>query len=266
MYAVNDAAPRRTDRQHQLRRVTNLFFRAMRKRIPTRGTPLRRRRGPPTRGASTGRVFRGYSEPFDLQKAKSWAKETSAASCCCAPTGTRPSRGRGTSPSCCPPLRAAVVPQHQRARPELGLHHRESHAGGYYKEMVHPSSVGVRDRRTTGSDERLELAQLLWHAFVVEAEKMREAAHRDFRLGVGYSPCKSCLAAAAMQDGKGAPPKWHPPLTSVQEPVRARCRRRGGALTVLVTATSTLFSLMVTITSPCSSLRKTLAPVRCEPV
>ncbi len=57
--------------------MTNLFFRAMGKKIPTRGNPNFDGGVAAYAGGYYGPgYFEGYSEPFDLQKAKSWARET----------------------------------------------------------------------------------------------------------------------------------------------------------------------------------------------
>lgn len=43
----------------------------------------------------------------------------------------------------------------------------------------------------------LELTQIPWHTVVVEAEKMRGAAHRDSGFGSGSTRADRALAAAA---------------------------------------------------------------------
>jgi hypothetical protein len=84
--------------------TTNLFFRAMRKRIPNLGNPLYDGGVAAYAGApSATATSLATPNRSTSGRRRAGRRRPSAASCCCAPTGTRASRGRGTSPSCCPP-------------------------------------------------------------------------------------------------------------------------------------------------------------------
>jgi hypothetical protein len=143
MYAVNKPLP---PVEHIGRincaGVTNLFFRAMRKRIPTRGNPLFDGGVAAYAGGFFGPgYFAGYSEPFDLAKAKRWAEETLCGILLLRPYWNATLSGQGHVAILLP---SGYVLQSfpNMNGPDLNWDFtiEESHAGGYYTDMVHPSN------------------------------------------------------------------------------------------------------------------------------
>jgi hypothetical protein len=122
--------------------TTNLFFRAMRKRIPTLGNPLYDGGVAAYAGGAFGNgYFFGYSEPFDLGKAKSWAQETLCGVLLLRPYWDASLAGQGHVAILLP---SGYVLQSfpNMNGPDLNWDFtiEQSNAGNYYKEMVHPSN------------------------------------------------------------------------------------------------------------------------------
>ena len=121
--------------------VTNLFFRAMRKRIPTRGNPLYDGGVAAYAGGFYGPgYFEGYAEPFNVAKAKRWAEETLCGVLLLRPYWNATLSGQGHVAILLPS--GYVLQSFPNINgPDLNWDFtiEESHAGGYYKEMVHPS-------------------------------------------------------------------------------------------------------------------------------
>lgn len=141
MYAVNDELPPVA----QIGRincagVTNLFFRAMRKRIPTRGNPNYDGGVAAYAGGVFGPgYFEGYSEKFDLQKAKSWARDTRCGVLLLRPYWNASLSGQGHVAILLPSgyvLQSFVNPNGPDLNWDFTI--EQSNAGDYYKEMVHP--------------------------------------------------------------------------------------------------------------------------------
>jgi predicted chitinase len=122
--------------------VTNLFFRAMRKRVPTRGNPNYDGGVAAYAGGVFGPgYFEGYSEPFDLETAKGWARETRCGVLLLRPYWNASLSGQGHVAILLPSgyVLQSFVNMHG---PDLNWDYtiEQSNAGGYYTAMVHPSN------------------------------------------------------------------------------------------------------------------------------
>jgi len=143
MYAVNAPLPP----VEQIGRincagVTNLFFRAMRKRIPTRGDPHYDGGVAAYAGGLFGPgYFEGYSEPFELGKAKRWAQETRCGVLLLRPYWNASLSGQGHVAILLP---SGYVLQSfpNMHGPDLNWDYtiEQSSAGDYYTDMVHPEN------------------------------------------------------------------------------------------------------------------------------
>lgn len=141
MYAVNEPLPP----VEQIGSIncagtTNLFFRAMRKRIPTLGNELYDGGVAAYAGGFYGPgYFEGYSEPFDLEKAKHWARETRCGVLLLRPYWDATLAGQGHVAILLP---SGYVLQSfpNMDGPDLNWDYtiEQSNAGGYYQAMVHP--------------------------------------------------------------------------------------------------------------------------------
>lgn len=122
--------------------VTNLFFRAMRKKIPTRGNPNFDGGVAAYAGGAFGSgYFEGYSEPFDLQKAKSWARETRCGVLLLRPYWNASLSGQGHVAILLPSgyvLQSFVNINGPDLNWDFTI--EQSNEGGYYKAMVHPEN------------------------------------------------------------------------------------------------------------------------------
>lgn len=142
MYAVNRPLPPVGQiKSINCAGVTNLFFRAMDKKIPTKGNTLydggvaayfQGRYGPG--------YFTGYDEPFNMAKAKKWARETRCGVLLGRPYWDATLAGQGHV--------AILLPSGYVLQSFPNMHGsdlnwdftiEQSNAGGYYKRMVHPS-------------------------------------------------------------------------------------------------------------------------------
>ncbi len=127
---------------HNCAGTTNLFFRAMRKRVPTKGNPLYDGGVAAYAGGVYGPgYFEGYSEPFNLEKAKSWARETRCGVLLLRPYWNASLSGQGHVAILLPSgyvLQSFV----NMNGPDLNWDYtiEQSNAGGYYKAMVHPEN------------------------------------------------------------------------------------------------------------------------------
>lgn len=141
MYAVNEELPP-VDQISGINcaGATNLFFRAMRKRIPTRGNPLFDGGVAAYAGGAFGPgYFEGYSEPFDLEKAKRWARETRCGVLLLRPYWNATLSGQGHVAILLPSGYVLQSYPHING-PDLNWDYtiEQSNAGGYYQAMVHP--------------------------------------------------------------------------------------------------------------------------------
>jgi predicted chitinase len=122
--------------------VTNLFFRAMGKRIPTRGNPNFDGGVAAYAGGYYGPgYFEDYSEPFDLQKAKSWARETRCGVLLLRPYWNASLSGQGHVAILLPSgyvLQSFVNINGPDLNWDFTI--EQSNEGGYYKAMVHPEN------------------------------------------------------------------------------------------------------------------------------
>lgn len=141
MYAVNEPLPPVEQIGNiNCAGVTNLFFRAMRKRIPTRGNLLYDGGVAAYAGGFFGPgYFEGYAEPFDLEKAKGWARDTRCGVLLLRPYLNATLSGQGHVAILLP---SGYVLQSfpNMHGPDLNWDYtiEQSNAGDYYKEMVHP--------------------------------------------------------------------------------------------------------------------------------
>ena len=122
--------------------LTNLFFRAMGKRIPTRGNPLYDGGVAAYAGGVFGPgYFEGYAEPFDLEKAKGWARDTRCGVLLLRPYLSATLSGQGHVAILLP---SGYVLQSfpNMNGPDLNWDYtiEQSNAGGYYHEMVDPGN------------------------------------------------------------------------------------------------------------------------------
>jgi len=141
MYAVNEELPP----VEEIGRIncaglTNLFFRAMRKVVPTRGDPLFDGGVAAYAGGFFGPgYFHGFSEPFNLQQAKRWARNTLCGVLLLRPYFNETLSGQGHVAILLP---SGYVLQSfpNMNGPDLNWDYtiEESDAGGYYTDMVHP--------------------------------------------------------------------------------------------------------------------------------
>jgi hypothetical protein len=145
MYATNQPLPPASQiADCNCAGLTNLFFRAMRKRIPTKGNPsydggvaayFQSVYGPG--------YFTGYDEPFNLEKAKRWARETRCGVLLGRPYQNNTLSGQGHVAILLPS--GYVLQSFQFSHdgwPGITWDYtiEESNAGGYYQRMVHPSN------------------------------------------------------------------------------------------------------------------------------
>jgi predicted chitinase len=143
MYAVNEPLhPVAQIGRINCAGTTNLFFRAMRKKIPTKGNPLYDGGVAAYAGGVFGPgYFEGYSEPFDLAKAKKWAQETRCGVLLLRPYWNASLSGQGHVAILLPSgyvLQSFV----NVSGPDLNWDYtiEQSNEGGYYKAMVHPEN------------------------------------------------------------------------------------------------------------------------------
>ncbi len=143
MYAVNRPLPPRSAiGKINCAGVTNLFFRAMGKRIPTKGNPLYDGGVAAYAGGVYGPgYFDGYSAPFNLAMAKGWAEETRCGVLLLRPYWNASLAGQGHVAILLPS--GYVLQSFQfgyDGSPGLNWDYtiEESNAGGYYTAMVHP--------------------------------------------------------------------------------------------------------------------------------
>jgi predicted chitinase len=143
MYAVNEPLPPVA----QIGRIncagtTNLFFRAMRKRIPTKGNPLYDGGVAAYAGGAFGPgYFEGYSEPFNLEKAKKWAQETRCGVLLLRPYWNASLSGQGHVAILLPSgyvLQSFVNINGPDLNWDFTI--EQSNEGNYYKAMVHPEN------------------------------------------------------------------------------------------------------------------------------
>ena len=127
---------------HNCAGVTNLFFRAMGKRVPTRGNPNFDGGVAAYAGGYYGPgYFEGYSEPFDLQKAKGWARETRCGVLLLRPYWNASLSGQGHVAILLPSgyvLQSFVNINGPDLNWDFTI--EQSNEGGYYKAMVHPKN------------------------------------------------------------------------------------------------------------------------------
>jgi hypothetical protein len=122
--------------------VTNLFFRAMRKVIPTKGNPLYDGGVAAYAGGFYGPgYFDGYSETFELEKAKGWARETRCGVLLLRPYWNESLSGQGHVAILLPSgYVLQSFPNMNGSDLNWDYTIEESDASGYYHEMVHPSN------------------------------------------------------------------------------------------------------------------------------
>ena len=143
MYAVNEPLPSVEEiGSINCAGLTNLFFRAMRKRVPTRGDPHYDGGVAAYAGGVFGPgYFEGYSEPFALEKAKRWARETRCGVLLLRPYWNASLSGQGHVAILLP---SGYVLQSfpNMHGPDLNWDYtiEQSNAGGYYTDMVHPEN------------------------------------------------------------------------------------------------------------------------------
>jgi predicted chitinase len=143
MYAVNEPlSPVAQIGRINCAGTTNLFFRAMRKRIPTRGNPLYDGGVAAYAGGFYGPgYFEGYSEPFNLVKAKRWARETRCGVLLLRPYWNASLAGQGHVAILLPSgYVLQSFPNMNGSDLNWDYTIEQSHAGGYYKAMVHPEN------------------------------------------------------------------------------------------------------------------------------
>jgi hypothetical protein len=148
MYAVNAPLPP----VEQIGRincagVTNLFFRAMRKRIPTLGNVNYDGGVAAYAGGVVGPgYFSGYVERFHLPSARKWAEQTRCGVLIMRPYWNATLAGQGHV--------AILLPSGSVLQSFINMHGadlnwdytiEQSHAGGYYTYMVHPSNWSEYD-------------------------------------------------------------------------------------------------------------------------
>ena len=148
MYAVNEKLPPVSQiGKINCAGVTNLFFRAMGKRIPTRGNELYDGGVAAYAGGAFGPgYFEGYAEPFDLQKAKSWARDTRCGVLLLRPYWNASLSGQGHVAILLPSgyvLQSFVNINGPDLNWDFTI--EQSNAGGYYKEMVAPENWSEYD-------------------------------------------------------------------------------------------------------------------------
>jgi len=151
MYAVNKPLPpsgQLLGRRINCAGATNLFFRAVGKRVPTRGFPrfdggVAAYFDSPTINAQFGTVgyFHGHDEPFNLAKAKQWAEETRSGVLIGRPYVNETLGGQGHVAILLPS--GYVLQSFQfgpNGQPGLNWDYtiEESNEGGYYTRMVAP--------------------------------------------------------------------------------------------------------------------------------
>ncbi len=143
MYAINDELPPVAQvGKINCAGVTNVFFRAMRKRVPTRGNPNYDGGVASYAGGVLGPgYFEGYSEPFDLRKAKTWARETRCGVLLLRPYWNASLSGQGHVAVLLPS--GYVLQSFQNmGGPDLNWDYtiEQSNAGDFYRAMVHPEN------------------------------------------------------------------------------------------------------------------------------